>query len=85
MQTTEVQTCTVTHTHTQTLQTRLSTKEMMEFLKSVAAVWGRFVTSVMLSRPSGHMSLNTGSVLLERRVATQEMVVRFYKKRGYRG
>lgn len=38
----------------------------MEFLKSVAAVKGRLVTSVMLSWPSGHISFRTGFELLER-------------------
>lgn len=32
----------------------------MEFLKSVAAVSGRLVTSVMLSLPSGHIPFRTG-------------------------
>lgn len=46
-----------------TLQASLSTRATMEFLKSVAAVRGRLVTSVMLRRPSGHISFNTGLVL----------------------
>lgn len=43
-----------------TLLARFSTREIMEFLKSVAAVKGRLVTSVMLSLPSGHMTFITG-------------------------
>lgn len=43
-----------------TLLARFSTSEIMEFLKSVAAVRGRLVTSVMLSLPSGHMTFITG-------------------------
>lgn len=46
-----------------TLEARFSTSATMEFLKRVAAVRGRLVTSVMLTSPSGHMSLRTGSVL----------------------
>lgn len=49
-----------------TLQASLSIRAMMEFLKSVAAVRGRLVTSVMLSFPSGHMSFSTGSELKKR-------------------
>lgn len=43
-----------------TLLARFSTSEIMEVLKSVAAVRGRLVTSVMLSLPSGHMTFSTG-------------------------
>lgn len=43
-----------------TLQARFSTNEIMEFLKRVAAVSGRLVTSVMLSLPSGHIPFSTG-------------------------
>lgn len=43
-----------------TLQASLSTRATMEFLKSVAAVRGRLVTSVMLKWPSGHISFRTG-------------------------
>lgn len=46
--------------HGLTLQARFSTNEIMEFLKSVAAVSGRLVTSVMLSLPSGHIPFSTG-------------------------
>lgn len=42
-----------------TLQASLSTRATMEFLKSVAAVRGRLVTSVMLKWPSGHISFRT--------------------------
>lgn len=42
-----------------TLLARFSTSEIMEFLKSVAAVSGRLVTSVMLSFPSGHIFFST--------------------------
>lgn len=40
----------------------------MEFLKSVAAVSGRLVTSVILSLPSGHMALSTGLELEEKQI-----------------
>ncbi|TNN65347.1 hypothetical protein EYF80_024502 [Liparis tanakae] len=40
---------------------KFSTSEIMEVLKSVAAVKGRLVTSVMLSLPSGHIPFRTGS------------------------
>lgn len=43
-----------------TLEAKFSTSEIMEFLKSVAAVRGRLVTSVMLNLPSGHMAFRTG-------------------------
>lgn len=43
-----------------TLLARFSTNKIMEFLKSVAAVSGRLVTSVMLSLPSGHIPFSTG-------------------------
>jgi len=49
-----------------TLQASLSTKATMEFLKRVAAVRGRLVTSVMLSWPSGHISFRTGLELRQR-------------------
>jgi len=49
-----------------TLQASLSTRAIIEFLKSVAAVRGRLVTSVILIFPSGHISLRTGSELQEK-------------------
>lgn len=51
-----------------TLQARFSTNKIMEFLKSVAAVSGRLVTSVMLSLPSGHIAFRTGLELETRKV-----------------
>ena len=46
-----------------TLEARFSTRATMEFLKSVPAVRGRLVTSVMSCCPSGHMARRVGSVL----------------------
>lgn len=46
-----------------TLEARLSTRATMEFLKSVPAVNGRLVTSVMSCCPSGHMARRVGSLL----------------------
>lgn len=46
-----------------TLEAKLSTRATMEFLKSVPAVRGRLVTSVMSCCPSGHMALRVGSAL----------------------
>lgn len=54
-----------------TLDARLSTRAIMEFLKRVAAVRGRLVTSVMLSFPSGHMVFNTGLELVKRQEKSQ--------------
>lgn len=51
-----------------TLEARFSTNEIMEFLKSVAAVSGRLVTSVMLSLPSGHIPFSTGLELETRKI-----------------
>lgn len=53
-----------------TLLARFSTNEIMEFLKSVAAVSGRLVTSVMLSLPSGHIFFSTW-LELERQVFSE--------------
>lgn len=50
-----------------TLDAKLSTKAIIEFLKRVAAVNGRFVTSVMLSLPSGHIFFSTGLELRSQR------------------
>lgn len=44
----------------------------MEFLKRVAAVRGRLVTSVMLRWPSGHISFRTGLALHEREKGAEE-------------
>lgn len=46
-----------------TLEARFSTRATMEFLKSVPAVRGRLVTSVMSCCPSGHIALRVGSEL----------------------
>lgn len=46
-----------------TLDARFSTRATMEFLKSVPAVRGRLVTSVMSCCPSGHMARRVGSAL----------------------
>ena len=46
-----------------TLEARFSTRATMEFLKSVPAVRGRLVTSVMSCCPSGHMARRVGSLL----------------------
>lgn len=46
-----------------TLEARFSTRATMEFLKSVPAVRGRLVTSVMSCCPSGHMARRVGSML----------------------
>ena len=40
-----------------TLQLSVSIRAMMEFLKLVPAVTGRFVTSILDLAPSGHMEL----------------------------
>lgn len=45
------------------MEARFSTRATMEFLKSVPAVRGRLVTSVMSCCPSGHMARRVGSVL----------------------
>ena len=45
------------------MEARLSTRATMEFLKSVPAVRGRLVTSVMSCCPSGHMARTVGSEL----------------------
>lgn len=50
-----------------TLQARFSTNAIMEFLKRVAAVRGRLVTSVILSLPSGHITFSTGLELRRER------------------
>lgn len=49
-----------------TFDARLSTSAIMEFLKRVAAVRGRLVTSVMLSLPSGHIIFSTGLELKDK-------------------
>lgn len=46
-----------------TLAAKFSTRATMEFLKSVPAVRGRLVTSVMSCCPSGHMARKVGSEL----------------------
>lgn len=46
-----------------TLEAKFSTRATMEFLKSVPAVRGRLVTSVMSCCPSGHMARKVGSML----------------------
>lgn len=46
-----------------TLEAKFSTRATMEFLKSVPAVSGRLVTSVMSCCPSGHMARRVGSML----------------------
>lgn len=46
-----------------TLEAKFSTRAIMEFLKSVPAVRGRLVTSVMSCCPSGHMARKVGSML----------------------
>lgn len=46
-----------------TLEAKFSTRATMEFLKSVPAVRGRLVTSVMSCCPSGHMARKVGSTL----------------------
>lgn len=61
-----------------TLQASLSTKATMEFLKRVAAVRGRLVTSVMPSWPSGHISFRTGSELHETERLKREKEVVFF-------
>lgn len=45
------------------MQARFSTRATMEFLKSVPAVRGRLVTSVMSCCPSGHIARRVGSEL----------------------
>lgn len=46
-----------------TLEARFPTRATMEFLKSVPAVRGRLVTSVMSCCPSGHIARRVGSML----------------------
>ena len=46
-----------------TLQAKVSTSEMMEFLKLVPAVTGRLVTAALDLAPSGHIDEIRGSVL----------------------
>ena len=50
-----------------TLQARFSTNAIIEFLKRVAAVRGRLVTSVIFSLPSGHITFSTGLELRNER------------------
>lgn len=45
------------------MEARFSTRATMEFLKSVPAVRGRLVTSVISCCPSGHMARRVGSEL----------------------
>lgn len=61
-----------------TLEARFSTNEIIEFLKSVAAVSGRLVTSVILSLPSGHMALSTGLELDKEKVKRKDQHLQDY-------
>lgn len=65
-----------------TLHARFSTNAIMEFLKRVAAVRGRLVTSVILSLPSGHIIFSTGLELRGERKRKREGEREERKKRG---